>query len=290
MSNHYSTLGIDRGASEKDVKAAFRRLARRYHPDLNPGDERAEDQFKRINEAYEVLADPDSRRKYDRYGDDWRHADRIEASGFGRNAAGFRGGWGPFSSQEFDLSDLFGARGQHRGSTLQRLETTVDISLEEAFAGTSRRISIAGDSSPRTIEVTIPPGVKTGTPVVVNPAHGLEVRINVKVAPHPRYRRRGNNLTVDEEVPFEMAALGGETQIATLSGPVVLKIPPGSGTGRKIRLSGLGMPELGKAGQRGDLMVVVRPTVPGDLTEEQRDLLEAYRRSRAGGPGTDRSR
>ncbi len=129
--------------------------------------------------------------------------------------------------------------------------------------------------------------MKNGTPVVVTPAEGLEVVIRVRVAAHGRYRRRGDDLFADAEVPFEVAALGGEAQVETMTGRVVLTIPPASGTGRRIRLSGRGMPVLGRPDSRGDMIVTVRPTVPGDLTDEQRGLLEAYSRSRAtmnGGP------
>ena len=286
MGDHYRTLGIGRDASDRDVKAAFRRLARRYHPDLNPGDEAAEGRFKEINEAYEVLADPESRGRYDAYGDGWRHADRMGAAGFGRGGPGFGGGWDPFGAGGFDLSDLLGGRGGGRAGATRRVEVSAEVTLEEAFAGTSRRMGVPGTAPPRTIEVSIPPGVRSGTPVVVTPAEGLEVLLRVKVAAHHRYRRRGDDLLVDASVPFEVAALGGEAQVETMTGVVMLTIPPASGTGRRIRLSGRGMPVLGTPDRRGDLIVTVRPTVPGDLTDEQRGLLEAYRRSRASMDGS----
>ena len=286
MGDHYRTLGIGRDASDRDVKAAFRRLARRYHPDLNPGDEAAEGRFKEINEAYEVLADPESRGRYDAYGDGWRHADRMGAANFGRGGPGFGGGWDPFGAGGFDLSDLLGGRGRGRAGATRRVEVSAEVTLEEAFAGTSRRMGVPGTVPPRTIEVSIPPGVRSGTPVVVAPADGLEVLIRVKVAAHHRYRRRGDDLLVDASVPFEVAALGGEAQVETMTGVVMLTIPPASGTGRRIRLSGRGMPVLGTPDRRGDLIVTVRPTVPGDLTDEQRGLLEAYRRSRASMDGS----
>ena len=285
MSSFYQVLGIGKDASDKDVKAAFRRLARRHHPDLNPGDEAAEREFKKINEAYEVLSDPESRRKYDRYGDNWRHADRIESGGggFGYGAGAPRGAGNLFGG---DLFDLLGGFGRSGARARQRLETSVDISLEEAFAGTTRHVSLSGPQEPRRMEVKIPPGVRSGSKVRISPSDGLDVLINVRVNLHPRFRRRGDDLHVDAEVPFEVAALGGEAEVATMTGRILLKIPSGSGTGRRIRLGGRGMPVLGSPERRGDLIVTVRPTVPGDLTDDQRELLETYRRSRAGMTGT----
>ena len=284
MSSYYQVLGIGKDASDKDVKAAFRRLARRHHPDLNPGDEAAEREFKRINEAYEVLSDPESRSKYDRYGDNWRHADRIESGGGFGYGAGAPGGAGNLFGG--DLFDLLGGFGRSGARARQRLETSVDVSLEEAFAGTTRNVSLSGPQGPRRMEVKIPPGVRSGSKVRISPSDRLDVLINVRVNVHPRFRRRGDDLHVDAEVPFEVAALGGDAEVATMTGRILLKIPSGSGTGRKIRLGGRGMPVLGSAERRGDLIVTVRPTVPGDLTDDQRELLETYRRSRAAMAGT----
>lgn len=284
MSNYYQVLGIGKDASDKDVKAAFRRLARRHHPDLNPSDDGAEREFKKINEAYEVLSDPESRRRYDRYGDNWRNADRIESGGGFRYGAGAPPGAGDLFGG--DLFDLLGGFGRAGARASQRLETSVDISLEEAFAGTTRHVSLSGPQGPRRMEVKIPPGVRSGSKVRISPSEGLDVLINVKVNPHRLFRRRWDDLLVDAEVPFEVAALGGEAEVATMTGRILLKIPSGSGTGRKIRLSGRGMPMVGSPERRGDLIVTVRPTVPGDLTDDQRELLETYRRSRAGMAGT----
>lgn len=297
MSDYYRVLGVKKGSSEKEVKAAFRRLARKHHPDLNPDDETAEREFKRINEAYEVLSNPDSRIKYDRHGDNWKHADRLDAE---------RGGGGPFGRSSrvtygdgsgggfggHDLFDLFGG-GAHsrprRAPATQRLETSVEVSLEEAFAGTTRQISLSGtagtegEGGPRRMEVSIPAGVKSGSTVSISPSKGLKVLIRVTVQRHRRFTRRGDDLQVDVEVPFEVAALGGDANLQTMTGTVALKIPEGSGNGRKIKLSGKGMPVLGNAERLGDLIATVRPTVPNDLTEDQRDLLKRYRESRPSG-------
>ena len=288
MSSYYQVLGIGKSASDKDIKAAFRRLARRHHPDLNPGDEAAEREFKKINEAYEVLSDPESRNRYDRYGDNWMHADRIESGGggFGYGAAAPPGAGDLFGG---DLFDLLGGFGRSGARASQRLETSVDISLKEAFTGTTRNVTLSEPHGPRRMEVTIPPGVRSGSKVRISPSEGLDLLIDVKVNPHRLFRRRGDDLHVDAEVPFEVAALGGEAEVATMTGRILLKIPSCSGTGRKIRLSGRGMPVLGNPERRGDLIVTVRPTVPGDLTDDQRRLLETYRQSRASMAGTSAS-
>ncbi len=281
MSDYYRVLGVKKNSSDEDVKAAFRRLARKHHPDLNPGDDAAEREFKKINEAYEVLSDAGNRTSYDRYGDNWKHADRLNAEGgtFGHSANYGRGD--VFGGDLFDLlggSPRFGSR---RAPATQRLETSVEVSLEEAFRGTIRNVSLTGHEGPRTMEVKIPAGVKSGSTVRISPSKGVQVMIRVAVRPHSRFTRKGNDLHADVEVPFEVAALGGEAELATMTGSVVLTIPAGGGSARKIRLANKGMPVLGSPEKRGDLIATVRPTVPDDLSDEQRELLTQYRESRS---------
>lgn len=275
MDNYYTVLGVKKSASQKTIKEAYRRLARKHHPDLNPEDKAAEQQFKRINEAYEVLSNSETREKYDRYGNDWKQAQRADAEGGPYRYTG--GGFGG------DLFDLFGEFGHGGKKPIQRLETSVEVSLEEAFAGTNRKISLVVSGKPRRLNVSIPPGVKTGSRVRISPSDRLEVVINIIVQQHLRFRRRGNDLHVDVEVPFEVAALGGDTDLSTMTGMVLLTIPKGSGSGRKIKLSQMGMPVLGSSQKRGNLIATVRPTVPPDLTNEQYEMLEKYRESRAAG-------
>ena len=171
MASYYETLGVSRSADEKQIRQAFRRLARQYHPDLNSGDKAAEAKFKQINEAYEVLSDAESRTKYDRYGDNWAHADQFEPRRSG-------GAHGPFSRTAsrggagFDgLEDLLGGFGGYttrRGRSRPRLEVSVDVTLEEAFAGTRRNVTITRDGRDRRIEVSVPPGVDTGSVVRIS--------------------------------------------------------------------------------------------------------------------------
>ncbi len=275
MADYYAELGIGRDADEKEVRSAFRRMARQYHPDLNPGDEKAEERFKRVNEAYEVLSDEEKRKAYNKYGDNWRRADEIESQvGGGRTyrtsgTAGF-GGFedilGGFRSGNFE--GFGGGR-----PSMAKMETDVEVTLEEAFAGSQRVVTISRGGQDRRIEVTIPRGVATGSVVRVRPGQGQELLLNVTVTPHSRFTRRGADLYVDVDVPFEDAVLGSSVDVTTMERPVELKVPPESRNGQKIRLAGKGMPVLGSADRRGDLYVVLRPVMPRGLTDEQKDLV-----------------
>lgn len=277
MADYYDVLGVPKNADEKEIRKAYRKLARKYHPDLNPDDKKAEDRFKRINEAYELLSDAEDRKKYDKYGDDWKHADQIEAqfrnrggSRFGRATYGGVDdlpGSGPFSG----FGDLFGTAG--RASSMSRMETSVEVSLEEAFAGTRRNVTITAAGSERRIEVTIPPGVDTGSVVRVSPGEGQQLLLSIVVTPHRRFRRKGGDLTTEVEVLLEEAVLGGEVEVQTLKGRVRLKVPPESQNGQRVRLKGQGMPKLGSKDTRGDLYVAIRPVMPKDLTKEEKELF-----------------
>ena len=282
MDSYYNILGVSKSASEKDVRQAFRSLARKYHPDLNPGDKEAEVKFKRINEAYEILSDADTRKKYDRYGDNWKTADKIEA----------QHGAGPFRrTSTGGVEDLFGSDpfagfgdlfGRSAGTTTAaRLEASVEVSLEEAFAGANRQVTITSGGRDRRIEVSIPPGVYTGSVVRISPGKGQELLLNITVAPHRRFTRKGDDLFADVEVPLEDASLGGETDVRTLSKKVRLKVPSESQNGQKIRLAGQGMPRLGSKDKRGDLYAVIRPVMPKDLTEEEQELVSKLKTLRS---------
>ena len=275
MADYYGELGIGRDADEKDVRSAFRRLARQYHPDLNPGDEKAEERFKRVNEAYEVLSDDEKRKAYDKYGDNWQRADEIESQFGGgtyrtTTSAGFEDLLGGF---RFGNYEGFGAG----RPSMAKMETDVEVTLEEAFSGSQRIVTISRGGQDRRIEVTIPRGVATGSAVRVRPGQGQELLLNVTVTPHRSFTRRGSDLYVDVDVPFEDAILGGSVDVTTLERPVELTVPPESRNGQKIRLAGKGMPVLGSADKRGDLYVVLRPVMPSGLTDEQKELVRSLR-------------
>ena len=287
MADYYAELGIGKDAGEKEVRGAFRRLARQYHPDLNPGDDKAEEQFKRVNEAYEVLSDDEKRKAYDKYGDNWRRADEIESQfGGGRTyhtsgSAGFGGSEDLLGGFRFGNFEGFGAG----RPSMAKMETDVEVTLEEAFSGSQRIVTMSRGGQDRRIEVTIPRGVATGSVVRVRPGRGRELLLNITVTPHRSFTRRGADLHVDVDVPFEDAVLGGSIDVTTLERPVELKVPPESRNGQKIRLAGKGMPVLGSADKRGDLYVVLRPVMPSGLTDEQKDLVRRLKELRSDGGG-----
>jgi len=321
----YEALGLSRTASEKEIKAAYRRLARKFHPDVNPNDRAAEARFKEINAAHEVLSDPDKRKKYDKWGDRWEMADQLEAAHAGRTAgSAFRsnGGeaFGDFGSifETFFRRERGGPRaapGNRRG---QDVETPVEVSLEEAFNGTTRTVNLQAQEAcptcsgsgevagaichtcsgagattrPRRIEVRIPAGVKTGSRVRVagegRPGSGKgaagDLYLVVTVLPHARLERKGDDLHMEADVPYLDAILGGEVTLNTIDGRIALRIPELTQNGRQIRVAGKGMPVLGQQGGRGDLFVRVRVTVPDALSTEEREHIHALRELRAGRP------
>ena len=312
----YETLGVSRSASGKEIRSAYRKLARRYHPDVNPNDTGAEERFKEIQGAYDVLSDEDTRKKYDKYGDRWEQADQFEEMERQRTQAGFGGGGFSFDGGlgDIDLGSVFGgifgggARGPRRG---QDVESPAEVTLEEAGAGTTRTISLqssepcgicsgsgaignarchtcggAGEAlRPRRLEVKVPPGVRTGSRVRVagegRPGVGGgpsgDLYLLVTVLPHARFERNGDDLTVEVAVPYLDAVLGGEVEAPTLTGRVMLTIPPLTQNGRRIRLSGKGMPVLGRRDRRGDLIARVNVVLPEHLSERERALFEELR-------------
>ncbi len=321
--NLYATLGVKRDASAKEVRSAYRKLARKYHPDVNPGDKSGDARFKEINSAYEVLSDADKRKKYDKYGDRWEYADQIEEAqrergGRFAGANGGRGGGGQFRVEDLndlgDLGGIFGSmfgRGGAGTRTMSRrgadVQQPVEITLEEAFHGTTRMLEMTGLEAcptcggtgeiagatchtcggygelqrPRRLEVKIPAGVTSGSKVRMahegQPGMGGGVKgdllLAISVRPHPRFERKGDDLSEDADVPLTVAVLGGEVEVPTLTGKVMLKIPELTQNGRAFKLSGLGMPRLGKEG-RGDLHARVRVQLPAELDEDQRRIFE----------------
>ena len=294
--NYYDLLGVARDAGDKEVRQAYRKLAREHHPDVNGGDQASEEKFKQINEAYRVLSDPEKRQKYDKYGDNWANWEQIEAAQARSGPSGnFRwsnfGGGGDAGDAVFDFGggrgnpfeDLFANLGQD----LRRpapVEYAAAISLEEAFSGTPRVLELPQG---RRLEVKIPPGVDDGSRVRVAAGGGQQgaVYVVVSVEKHAKFQRKGRNLYTDVEAPLEDAVLGGEITVPTLGGRVALTIPPETQNGRQFRLAGQGMPELRKSDQRGDLYATVNVKLPTGLSQEQRDLFQQLRESRAGQGG-----
>ena len=298
MADYYNTLGVARGASEKDIRSAFRKLARKHHPDVNDNDPASEEKFKEINEAYTVLSDADSRRKYDRYGDDWKRSGDFEQSGFGggRGSSHFNMGGVRHTTgrgRGVNIEDLFGGMGGFETSPPPPppSEYPISITLEEAFSGADRRLRMQDG---RRLEVKIPPGVDNGSKVHINAerAQGNAFYLVVSVKDHAKFRRQGKDLYVEVEAPLDDAVLGGELTVPTLTGRLALTIPKGTQNGRRFRLAGQGMPVLtnttknpgSDADHRGDLFATLKVTLPSELTDEETDLFRLLRDRRMGPP------
>ncbi len=318
--DYYAELGVKRSASQKEIKAAFRKLARKLHPDLNPGDAEAESRFKEINAAHDVLSDEEKRAKYDRHGDKWEQADAFEkaraqyaSQGGGAQSftfdfndvrrAGGRSGDGGFDFSDI-LGNLFrsgGSRGPARGPTRgQNVEVATEITLEEAFQGTTRTLNLQGEqpcgtcggagqiagavchecggagsvARPKRIEVKVPAGARDGTRVRIagegSPGMGGtrgDLYVVTKVRRHKAFERKGDDLIRDISVPVEDAVLGGEVEIETLAGKrIAVKVPAMTQNGKRIKLAGLGMPKLAKGKKKkGKAQAGKAETGRGDL-------------------------
>ena len=293
MPNYYDVLGINRKASEKEIRQAYRKLTREHHPDVNHGDKASEEKFKQINEAYTVLSDSKKRSKYDRYGDNWSQRENMEEAR-GRQGGAFHWSNVQDSSFFFDFDQeasspferLFNNRGQRQSQarqTVPPIEQPVEITLEEAFNGTTRVLEMLYG---RRLEVKIPPGVDSGSRVRVAAGEGQRgtIHLVITVKPNDKFQRKGRDLYSEVEVPLDDAILGGETTVATLTGTVALTIPPGTQNGQRFRLAGQGMPSLNKGGdgtiQRGDLYATAKVKLPIDLTPEQIEMFRQIRESR----------
>ena len=305
----YQTLGVSRDASDKDITAAYRKLARQYHPDVTGGDREAEARFKEINAAHDVLSDAKKRDAYNKWGDQWEHAEQLEEMQRQRGGFGGFGGFGVPGGQrgnvQFDFSGFGGAedlgdlggifgslfgddavRGSHGAHAPARgrdVEHPVAVSLREAFHGTNRTLR-RGASGSR-LEVTIPPGIADGQRLRFSgqgeesPAgQNGDLLITVQVDDDPVFERRGDDLLVPVDVPVTTAALGGEAAVRSLggSGRLALRIPAGTQNGRVFRLANQGMPRFKHEG-RGDLLAEVRLQLPDPLTPEQTELFRRLR-------------
>lgn len=298
--DYYTILGVSRDASDKDVRQAYRRLARKYHPDVNGRDKGAEEKFKEINAAHEVLSDPEKRKKYDQFGDNWRYADKFAGAGGGatRGQPFFWRTTTP-GGAPFDMDDLGDAglgsvindlltgrrRGGHRTVTRSMpVELPVELSLEESHSGVTRIVqmpaAVAGQG--RRLEVKIPPGVDTGSRIHVPAGEEADLYLVVTVRPHQRFTRKGADLYLELPVPLVDAILGGGQEVQTLRSKVVLAIPKESQNGQAFRLRNQGMPRLGDPASTGDLFVTLKVVLPSNLTEQERQLFQELSRSRGG--------
>jgi curved DNA-binding protein len=319
--DYYSTLGVAKTANAKELKQAYRKLARKFHPDVNPGDNASETKFKEVNEAYEVLGDPEKRKKYDELGANWRQYEQAGAGG-GPGFAGQPGGaWNvrsggqpggfrtmtPEEMQEMfgdgdPFSDFFhtffggggaqertgrGRGGRTRARKGRDVEQEIDLTLEDAYHGTTRRFTLVYEGNERTVDVRIPAGVSDGSRVRIagegeqgsGGAESGDLYLRIHLAPQPIYERKGRDLYMRVAVPLTTAVLGGEVEVRTLGGKTLrLRVPPTTQQGQVFRLKGHGMPVVGKPAEFGDLYAAADVQLPRQLTPEQQTHFEALQK------------
>ncbi len=310
--DYYKVLGVNKQANEKEIRAAYRKLARKYHPDVNPGDNAAEEKFKEINEANEVLSDPEKRKKYDELSTYYQQYGRMPGAG-----AEYMGGDGGTryeyrTMNQEDLNDLFGGqspfsdffetffsssfadqpdmrtrtsgRRSPRATLGQNIESSVDVTLAEAYQGVTRVFELTDpDGSTKRIEVKIPAGVDEGSRIRIAGQGGQgtagrgDLYLRIHILPDPKFTRDGTTLRTTVEVPLATAMLGGEVRVTTPNGRgLMLRIPPETPNGKSFSLRGQGMPQLGQPDKRGDLFAEVSVVLPTHLSDEQRRLFEDF--------------
>ncbi|GAB3877501.1 J domain-containing protein [Hymenobacter segetis] len=298
--DYYKALGVDKNATPEQIKKAYRKLARQHHPDVNPNDKGAEQKFKEINEANEVLSDPEKRKKYDQFGADWQRYQQQPGGGAGRGGQpgggfdwsqytqGGGGGGNPFGEGE-DFSDFFGSLFGNMGGGGRRpggtrpgagpdYQAELEMSLEEAYHGGPRTITVNG----KNLRLTIAPGVADGQTIRLRDQGGPgrnggpngALLITFRIRPDARYARTGDDLTQDVPVSIYKALLGGEQTVETLSGSVKIKLKPETANGTRLRLRGKGFPVYKKEGQFGDLYLRLNLTLPQHLTDQEKELIQ----------------
>ena len=307
--DYYKVLGVERNASQDDIKKAYRKMARKYHPDLNKDDPNAKDKFQEINEAYEVLSDPEKRKKYDEYGEHWKHADEFKAereayqraqqSGgqsaywYSVNGDDFMGGFGRGNASGFSdfFEQLFGhgasagrsGRGYNMMSRGGDIEAQMNLSLREAAVTHKQTFSVNGEN----LRITIPAGIADGQMIKLkghgekgsNGAPDGDLYITFQIAPDPEFKREGDDLFTDVDIDLYTAVLGGSVNVKTINGMVKLKVNPGTQNDTKVRLRGKGFPVYKKEGTFGDLIVTYHVNIPTSLSEKQKELFTQLKNS-----------
>ena len=287
--DYYNILGLAKTASEEDIKKAYRKLARKYHPDLNPNDKEAQRKFQQINEANEVLSDPEKRKKYDQYGKDWKHAEQFEQASRQRGAGGFGSGQSydeSYGSGDFgDFSDFFqsmfgGATGTRQGRTAfkgQDYQAELTLNLRDAATTHQQTLTINN----KKVRITIPAGIANDQKIKLkgygspgtNGGPAGDLVITFKIADDPLYKRSGDDLYTTAFIDLYMAVLGGETTIDTMDGKLKLKVAAGTQNGTKVRVRGKGFPLYKQEDKKGDLFVTYQVTIPTALSEKEKQLF-----------------
>lgn len=293
--DYYKILGVDKKATTDEIKKAYRKLAIKYHPDKNPNNKSAEEKFKEINEANEVLSDPEKRKKYDALGENWNQYRQQEDTGdnfdWSRWTSGHQRGAGPFSGGEtfgnggeFSsfFESIFGGSGgfERRGNAKmkgQDYRAEIELSLEDAYHGRESRIEVNG----KTLQMKLKPGIKNGQVLRIKEKGGPgrnggprgDIYLTLIIPPHPHFERREDDLYCDAPVDLYTAVLGGKQLVITLKGNIRIDISAGTDNGKTLRLKGLGMPRFGKPNEFGDLYAKVQITIPKKLTFEEIKLF-----------------
>lgn len=286
--DYYKLLGVSKTASVKEIKSAYRKLARKYHPDLNPNDKDAKKKFQQINEANEVLSDPEKRKKYDQYGKDWQHSEQFDnqKQQYQRQASNPRsGGYSDFEP-EGDFSDFFeslfgrtpgGSRGRQVKYRGEDFNAELHLELIDAYVTQKQTITVNG----KKLRITIPAGIENGQTIKI-PGHGGkginggpdgDLYITFSIAVHPKFKRLGNDLYTLVDVDLYKAVLGGEITVDTLDGKVKLKVKPETQNGTKVKLKDKGFPVYKQEGSYGDLFITYNVKIPTNLTEKQKALF-----------------
>lgn len=288
--DYYRVLGVSNSATEKEIKNAYRKLARKYHPDLNPNDTAAEQKFKQVNEANEVLSDPEKRKQYDRYGKDWQHAEAFERAEKQQQRQGGYGGYTYSSGDSKDYSDffesMFGAfggqsRGRTRGFKGQDFNAELQLDLREVYRSHKRTLNVGG----KNIRITIPAGIEDGQTIRIkgygapgiNGGPNGDLFLTFVLTNNTPFKREGPQLYLTTKLPLTTAVLGGELEIETFEGKAKLQIKSLTQNGVKVKLKGKGFPVYKKEGDFGDLIATLQVELPKSLTAEQEKLFEALR-------------
>ena len=290
--DYYKILGVDKTASTEDIKKAYRKLARKHHPDLNPNDKEAHKKFQQINEANEVLSDPEKRKKYDKYGKDWQHAEQFEKAraqqGQYTSSEDFNFGGGDFRGADYDqggFSDFFeslfgrpggGARSKakYRGEDYQ---AELHLNLRDAATTHQQTMTVNG----KNIRITIQAGIENGQKIKlkgyggpgINGGPNGDLYISFQIEDDPKFKRLGNDLYSTAEIDLYTAVLGGETTVDTLNGKLKLKVAAGTQNGSKVRVKGKGFPVYKKEGESGDLYITYHVKIPMHLSEKEKELF-----------------
>lgn len=287
--DYYKILGLEKNASQDDIRKAYRKLARKYHPDVNPDNKEAHKKFQEINEANEVLGDPEKRKKYDQYGKDWQHAEQFEQARQQRSQQQYAGGAGQEFYGDFgdsDFSDFFesmfggGEGGRRRRETKfrgQDYDAQLRLSLRDVYTTHQRTITI----NDKNVRITIPAGVENGQKIRlkgygapgVNGGPAGDLYITFVIEDDAQFKRQGNDLYTTAQIDLYTAVLGGETTIETLAGKIKLKVPAGTQNDTRVRLKGKGFPVYKKEGEFGDMYVTYKVSIPTDLSEKEKELF-----------------